>query len=478
MRILRFRPSFARPWQSSQGHAVALLALLAGGCSADITRFDGPGFSLNDSGGGTTSSIPTPPESVRGGGAGYSELGYSGRPAEAGGSYPRPHSQDQAVHVSTLPDASQPVAPRYSPSYAPSSAPTAESVPAGPGDAIEVQQGDTLYGLSRRYGVSVPELMAANDLRSPDLKLGQRLYLPSGHSAQRALSHATTPPSISAPPSTAASSPVGWDGTYTVRPGDSLFGIARQHNVRVAELQQANAISDPRRVHPGAVLKVPGSGASAATAPSYEAPAAAQQRVIVDSTPRSAVRSTTQPTIINGGGQRLASLSDRLSDAQGAAPPGPTVPPIQPSGEAAAKSPQVATLAPVEQPSSGAKLRWPVNGRIVAGFGPRTDGTHNDGINLSVPIGTEVHAAESGVVAYAGSELKGFGKLVLVRHDNGWVTAYAHNDELLVKYNDRIERGQVIAKAGKSGQVDQPQLHFELRQDSKPVDPTPFMEKL
>ena len=124
------------------------------------------------------------------------------------------------------------------------------------------------------------------------------------------------------------------------------------------------------------------------------------------------------------------------------------------------------------------KLRWPVSGRIITGFGQRTDGTHNDGINLSVPLGTSVHAAESGTVAYAGSELKGYGNLILLRHDNGWVTAYAHNDQLTVKRGDKVQRGQVIATAGRTGSVDQPQVHFELRQGSKPVDPVPFLERL
>jgi murein DD-endopeptidase MepM/ murein hydrolase activator NlpD len=128
--------------------------------------------------------------------------------------------------------------------------------------------------------------------------------------------------------------------------------------------------------------------------------------------------------------------------------------------------------------ASTTKLRWPVNGKIIAGFGPRPDGQHNDGIKLAVPLGTEVHAAEAGMVAYAGNELKGYGNLVLLRHDNGWITAYAHNEELLVKRGDRVRRGQVIAKAGKTGAVDQPQVHFELRQGSSPVDPLPYLEKL
>ncbi len=75
------------------------------------------------------------------------------------------------------------------------------------------------------------------------------------------------------------------------------------------------------------------------------------------------------------------------------------------------------------------KLRWPVNGRVVSGFGKRVDGTHNDGVDVAVPFGTDVLAAEDGVVAYAGNEVKTYGNLVLVRHDNGWVTAYAYNDK-------------------------------------------------
>ena len=182
-----------------------------------------------------------------------------------------------------------------------------------------------------------------------------------------------------------------------------------------------------------------------------------------------AQNTTTQPTVINGGKQ-VASLNDKATDASPEAPAAAA--PAVKADKVAAAAPQAAVQA-----VDSSKLRWPVSGRVIAGFGGRPDGTHNDGINMSVPLGTEVHAAEGGVVAYAGSELKGYGNLVLLRHDNGWVTAYAHNDELIVKRGDKVKRGQVIGKAGKTGTVDQPQVHFELRQGSKPVDPTPFMEK-
>jgi murein DD-endopeptidase MepM/ murein hydrolase activator NlpD len=171
---------------------------------------------------------------------------------------------------------------------------------------------------------------------------------------------------------------------------------------------------------------------------------------------QSNIPSSHQPTIING-----ANPNTPVANSNGAT--AAINPPAQPQQTAARGSD---------------KLRWPVSGRIITGFGQRSDGTHNDGINLSVPLGTSVHAAEGGTVAYAGSELKGYGNLILLRHDNGWVTAYAHNDQLNVKRGDKVQRGQVIATAGRSGSVDQPQVHFELRQGSKPVDPVPFLERL
>ncbi len=116
-----------------------------------------------------------------------------------------------------------------------------------------------------------------------------------------------------------------------------------------------------------------------------------------------------------------------------------------------------------------------MKGRISEGFGPKQSGGQNDGINIAVPQGTPIKAAEDGVVAYAGSELKGYGNLVLVRHSNGFVTAYAHASELNVKKGESVKRGQVIGKAGQTGNVTSPQLHFEVRKGATPVDPTQYL---
>ncbi len=129
--------------------------------------------------------------------------------------------------------------------------------------------------------------------------------------------------------------------------------------------------------------------------------------------------------------------------------------------------------ATTSQPAAhgNGKFLWPVNGKIILPFGAMGGGQKNDGINIAAPLGTPVHAADTGVVVYAGNELRGFGNLLLIRHDNGWVSAYAHCDALLVKRGDTVKRGQVIARVGQSGSANAPQLHFELRKGAEAVDP-------
>lgn len=120
---------------------------------------------------------------------------------------------------------------------------------------------------------------------------------------------------------------------------------------------------------------------------------------------------------------------------------------------------------------SGRGFAWPVHGRIVVGFGPRKGGWRSDGINIAARKGAPVRAAENGVVAYAGKGLATMGQLVLVRHADGWVTAYAHNDRVLVRRGDTVRRGQTIAQVGQTGTVTIPQLHFEIRKGDTPVNP-------
>jgi murein DD-endopeptidase MepM/ murein hydrolase activator NlpD len=249
--------------------------------------------------------------------------------------------------------------------------------------------------------------------------------------------------------------------------GDSLYAVARRHNVKTAELQAANGITDPTKIRPGTVLKVPaprGGGSTAQARGPAPTPAAAP----VADAPVTPAVAGPRPTIINADApvaeRKVAALSPAAGGTQSDASP------------AAPEAPQAAAPAETPKAAGTGRFRWPVKGKVISGFGARSDGTHNDGVNISVPAGTDVHAAENGVVAYAGNELKGYGNLVLIRHENNWVSAYAHNDQIMVKRGDKVKRGQPIAKAGNTGSVDQPQVHFELRQGSKPVDPMPHLE--
>ena len=181
------------------------------------------------------------------------------------------------------------------------------------------------------------------------------------------------------------------------------------------------------------------------------------------------------------GAQRACERQDRNESggaSEGATQVGPG------SRQRSAGRQTVAVAAPAEPPpttnsvragNGSLSFRWPAKGRIIAGFGPKTNGQTNDGINIALPEGTPIKAAEDGVVAYAGNELKGYGNLVLVRHADGFVTAYAHAKELLVKRGDPIKRGQTIARSGQTGNVDAPQLHFEIRKGPAPIDPMPHL---
>jgi murein DD-endopeptidase MepM/ murein hydrolase activator NlpD len=152
--------------------------------------------------------------------------------------------------------------------------------------------------------------------------------------------------------------------------------------------------------------------------------------------------------------------------------------PPQPAEAAPAPPPSVDASAPIgslKAAEAGSTFYWPVRGQVIAGFGSKINGQQNKGIDVAVPEDTPVKAADDGVVLYSGNGLKTYGNLLLVRHANGYVTVYAHAKELLVKVGDEIKRGQVIAKSGRTGDVDRPQIHFEIRKASAPVNPLPYL---
>ena len=328
------------------------------------------------------------------------------------------------------------------------------------------------------------------------------------------------PPAAFAPRSVAARPPMQGGTTIIVGTSDTLEILARRYHVSPAAIMQANGYKGPRALSPGQQLIIPhptatrcGRAGLGRAGEQARRCRRAALRAFMSSTTAircSASRATTMCRWPNWQGPIISIPSAKLSSARSWWCPAPRPLPrsrrLQQPGRrrrstgrvaappvtrvAAADNQQKARLAqaapnaeepavesPVKAEATGAlpTFRWPVRGKVITAYGAKTNGKANDGINLAVPEGTPVKAADDGVVAYSGNELKGYGNLVLIRHANGYVTAYAHASELLVKRGDTIKRGQVIAKSGQSGEVQSPQLHFEIRKGSSPVDPLQFL---
>ena len=420
---------------------LTLMAIAVAGCSADTARFnDNPFASRGAPAGDVTGSIsrgpgapvakvesrtlpqtqaaqalPPPPRTniARTGGV---STGAGGM-----GSYRPPQTQPSADVTGSIPHQSYPTQAR-------------PHVQTASGTAVIVAPGETLAALSRRYQVSVAAIMQANGIANPNsLQVGQRVIIPSrGGSpavAPRAASVGSAPATVPAAPALT--------GFHVAGPGDTLSKIARRYRVSVTDLARANRIPPHARIKMGERLVIP-------------AQTSAAPRVLA------APQQTAKAAPVQDAPKQVAS--------------------IQSPHQANLASPAVDPTETATKAATGTAIfRWPARGRIVTAFGPKPNGQRNDGINIAVPEGTPVKAAEAGEVAYAGNELKGYGNLILLRHSNGFVTAYAHASKLLVKRGDKVKRGQVIAKSGQSGNIGSPQLHFEIRKGSKPVDPTPYL---
>lgn len=426
---------------------MALVSIAFGGCSADYDsrlsgdQFQNPFASQRSE---TTGSIPNNNYAQR-------ELPQYRRPATAPVvsaplSYPVSQNVSGGGHgiASYTPPSGNPIeatgtaAPR--------------SVAAAPqgwsregGTRIIVGSSDTLDIIAKRYRVPSAAILHANGYNGPrNLSPGQSLIIPKRVTTARAEPFAA--PAPSAPPPQVASA--GQGNVHFVNRGDTLMNISRRNHIAVSELARANNLPVTAQLKIGSKIVVPGP-ASVPVAAAAPAPVAAAKPVFA-----------AQPPVLQQPSTVVAAAE-----------------PVQKARLATETKELEQTQSPVKTEATNAlpTFRWPARGRVIASYGAKTNGKQNDGINIAVPEGTPVKAADDGVVAYAGNELKGYGNLVLVRHANGYVTAYAHASELEVKRGDTIKRGQVIAKSGQTGEVGSPQLHFEIRKGSAPVDPLQFL---
>ncbi len=239
-----------------------------------------------------------------------------------------------------------------------------------------------------------------------------------------------------------------------VRKGDTIYALSRRHNVTVREIIRANDMKPPYLLYPGQKLKSPATAIHIV-----------KKGDTVYSLSRKYNEDMTSFTRINN-----IKKPYRLAIGQKLKVPGNmTINSLQ------ARSSRQKTYIPPPPPQSGKGFMWPVKGPLLSSFGPKLKGYHNDGINIAAKSGSYVRAAESGVVVHADSKIKGFGRLILIRHSNGWITAYAHNSEFLIKKGQAVKRGQAIARVGQSGGVGRPQLHFEMRKGARAVNPVKYL---
>ena len=353
----------------------------------------------------------------------------------------------------------------------------------GEGGRVTVGEGQTLYNLSKRFGVPVAAIMAANGITDPTtVRMGQTLVIPRytygsqakvsapdanplvrASTAGRGMIGEVRPSNVPPPsgkmlqgtvpadvatmatgslaasagsPSNASAAP----GTVVVAPGDTLYALATRHGVSLDALRAANGLNgDGIRI--GQRLVVPDSASTRAVA----------NPVVAASTPEP--QPQAEP-------EQIASIQRELAPATSvvAAPRAEALPRV------------AAPSAPDTEPSGGGGLRWPVNGRVIGDFGGA-----QKGIDIAVPNGTAVRAAEAGTVIYAGSGLKEFGKTVLIQHPDGLVTVYGHADNLNVAKGQKVERGDVIAASGMTGSAKTPRVHFQVRKGATPVDPSSYL---
>jgi murein DD-endopeptidase MepM/ murein hydrolase activator NlpD len=412
------------------GAAVALL----GGCASDSTRLSDPftnpfSTASRDIDRAPTATIP------------------DDMPARSGGFHSGP------IQSSPLPAPGAPSttpAPQYgaAPQSQPTNAPQQHLAQGGGvsgnwsaqgGAQITVGYGETASMLAGRYGVPTDALLRVNGFTSEaQVKQGARLVIPvySANAAApaRAAKQVATLHGKPAAPANVAPTKVSAGK-------QAKFVLVKGPGGKVIKMEAAQP----------AATKATKDKNATATAPKPDKVADSRQ-------PASPKPAESAP------GKSAKNETPAAPKAQQAIVRGDKKPAVDPQPTASVPKAEVAAAAP--------EFRWPAHGRVIRGF------SGNDGINIAVPEGTAVKAADDGVVAYAGSELKGYGNLVLIRHSNGFVSAYANNSALEVKRGDAVKRGQTIAKSGQTGNVATPQLHFELRKGSTPVDPTQYLAGL
>jgi len=316
------------------------------------------------------------------------------------------------------------------------------AAPAGEEAVHVVGEGETLYGIANRADVPASRIIEANDLEPPYvIRIGQKLTIPrEGRPASRAI----------AAGSPAASAPAGSPETHVVEPGETLGGIASRAQVPRVLIAEANGLKPPYTIRAGQRLLIPRTRRHTIEQGDTGFSLAYRYAVPWNDI---AVANGIDPQAPLQIGQEL--LIPTVFDAPGAAP------------RPAAPAPAPATT----------RFTWPLSGPIRRGFTPRGQSSYHDGLDIEAPEGTAVRAAAAGTVIFAGKEKNQFGNLVVIDHGNGWYSAYGSLGRVTVKERHQVAQGERVGLVGNTSVTGRTELHFELRQDGKPVDPLAQLPK-
>jgi murein DD-endopeptidase MepM/ murein hydrolase activator NlpD len=304
---------------------------------------------------------------------------------------------------------------------------------------IVVKSGDTLYALAKEHGLSVSELATLNGLTEPyQLSVGQKLLLKSKTEPVETAGVLQ----VNKPENMVQTTTRVELQEIVVARGDTLYSISRKYSIPVNDLAVMNKLTPPFELSVGQKLRVPNLAEASVV---RNATTATGSVVKVETKAVVAEKQTTAKAVIAQPVKKISSDPTK-------------------------KLPTISAR-------SSSKFAWPVRGKILSAYGAKSNGLFNDGINISATRGTAIKAAENGVVAYAGNEVKGMGNLVIIQHDGGWMTVYAHMDSMNVRRGHKVSVGQKIGTVGETGKVDSPQLHFEIRKGTKAYNPSSYLKK-
>ena len=361
---------------------------------------------------------------------------------------------------------------------------------------VVVKRGDTLYALSREHGLTVDEIAKQNNLRAPyTIRVGQVLKIerptPGIETKSEPQKKIETKSESKPAPvvketsketvkETPKETPKKVDvrvpvKTITVAKGDTLYSISRVYAVPVNDLAVMNNLSAPFALRVGDTLRVPdlAERVPVKTAPAKTTPVkkdAAPKVEPVKAQPKTETKVKAQTKT------QTTKMPTKATEKTNQKKVTDTKKTTEKKAETK-KTELKKTETPKIAARSSSKFSWPVRGKILSAFGAKNGGLYNDGINISAAFDSTVAAAENGVVAYAGNEVRGMGNLIIIQHSDGWMTVYAHLNSMSVRRGARVSVGQKIGTVGQTGKVTSPQLHFEIRNGTKAHNPINYLKK-